>query len=65
MRVDLEEVRDIMKRRKRINNIPLQEIEWFENGKKIEIDLDTIDDFLFTGLNNIDFITSGYYLSHT
>jgi len=62
MRIDLEEIRELVKRRKEINSIPLEKIEWFEDGKPVKIDKRIVENFLITGLNNIDFITSNYYL---
>lgn len=62
MKVTIEYLQAIQDERARINNTPLNEIEFYENGKKIEIDEDIIKEFEFTGLNNIDFITSGFYL---
>ncbi len=61
MRVDIEHVRKIQKERMEINSILLEEIEWYEDGKKLDIDKSVIDDFLFTGLNNTDFIISEMY----
>jgi hypothetical protein len=61
MRVDLEEVWDIVKRRKAINAPMIEEIEWYEGGVKLEIDPMITRDFFFIGLNNMDFITSGFY----
>jgi hypothetical protein len=59
--VNIEDVWNMMKRRQRINHPPLEEIEWYQNGKKVEINKDVMEHFAFTGLNNIDFITTGYY----
>ena len=56
MRVDLEEVEDIQERRWRINSVPLDEIEWFKNGKRLKIYKKVVKWFEYTGLNNIDFI---------
>ena len=39
----------------------LDEIDFYENGEIIHIDKKILDDFTFTGLNNIDLITSGFY----
>jgi len=61
IRVDLEEIRDIQDRRRAINRWNIQHIEFFENGKKIEISEEAIEHFKFTGLSNIDFITTEMY----
>ncbi len=60
-RVDLELINSIMNARQYINQLNLWEIDFYENGEKIDIPKETIDDFMFTGLSNIDFISSNYY----
>ena len=60
-RIAVEQVRNLVRVAKRINDLPLNEIEWTENGEVIDIDPITVSNFIFTGLNNIDFITSSYY----
>lgn len=45
-----------------INREQLSEIHWFDDaGQEIEIPRDRIDEFVFCGLNNVDFITTGFY----
>ncbi len=61
IRIDIEHVRKIQEERKRINSIPLEQIEWYEDGIKLEIHPDLIREFLFTGLDNTDFIISEMY----
>jgi len=60
-RVDVEHVLEIQKQRLAINKLNFDEIEWYKDGKKLEIDKQTLDDFEFTGLNNTDFIISNSY----
>lgn len=62
MRVDVEEIKRIAKERKQINDLNFDEIEWYENGKLLNITDKMKDDWSFIGLINEDFITSGYYL---
>lgn len=50
-----------MKTRIKINRIKLEDIEFFENGMKLDIPKKTVKSFIFCGLNNIDFITSDFY----
>ena len=64
MKVDLETIRLINAIRLSINSTPIDEIEWYENDKKVDIAKKAIFEFLYTGLNNIDFINSGYYKRH-
>jgi len=61
MRVNIEHVRKIQAERMKINKSHLKDIEWYENGKKIEISPKKIEEFRFIGLNNLDFILSGFY----
>lgn len=61
MKVTVEEIRRIHERQTEINREKLSDIEFYENGKKLQISQDVIDSFDFTGLLNTDFIISGYY----
>lgn len=61
MKINIEHVRKIQEERKKINSVPLEQIEWYENGIKVDINPETITDFLCTELNNIDFIISNIY----
>ena len=56
MKINLEEVEKITKRRNEINKPKLDELEIYQNGRKLKIDKDRIDEHNFTGLNNIDFL---------
>jgi hypothetical protein len=59
-RIAIEEVLAITKRRQEINKIPLRHIIWTKDETPIDIDRKTIEDWDFTGLSNIDFITSRF-----
>ena len=48
--------------RHEVNKIPFEKIKWYKDGELLEIDAKIIKDFAMTGLNNVDFITSGEYL---
>lgn len=61
MRVNIEDVRDIEKARSKINRPDFKQIEWYEDGKKLDIDPKILDDYEYTGLNNMDFITSDFF----
>ncbi len=61
MKVAVEYLKWIQKERAKINRAKLEDIEFFENGMKVDIPKEVIDKFAFTGLNNIDFILSGFY----
>jgi len=60
MRVDIEKIREMQEYRGQINELDLKDIEWYEKGKKIEHSSEEIEEFKFTGLNNIDFITGNF-----
>lgn len=62
MRVNIEYVEWLNEERAKINRATLSEIDFYKDDVKLEIDPRLIEDFDFTGLNNIDFISSGYYL---
>jgi len=55
MQVAIEEIRDILARKSNINRFPLEQIEWFENGIRINVSKEEIAEFKYTGLSNIDF----------
>ena len=59
--VTLEEIESIQKRRAEINGYDLNNIRFTLKGELLNIDDSIRNEFNFTGLNNIDFITSGYY----
>ena len=61
MRVDIETIVGMQKWRDRINRANLEDIEFFENGKRLCMKTGAVEKFGYTGLNNLDFITSGAY----
>ena len=61
MKVTVEYIRWLIDERNRINQTPLEDIVFFEDGLKLDIPKEVVDDFSLIGLNNIDFISSGYY----
>lgn len=61
MRVDLETVRLYLSWRRLINQTPLEDIEWYEDGKRVLPRPGVIEDFKYTGLCNVDFIASDWY----
>lgn len=60
-RVDVEEVFRLQDERRKINALKLEEIDFYEDGKKVSIDKKILDDFRFCGLSNVDFVDSGFY----
>ncbi len=61
MKIAIEYIEWLQTERDKINHAQLEEIEFFENGVKVDIPQKTVFDFDLTGLSNIDFIQSGYY----
>ena len=61
IRVSIESVNKMQEFRQFVNQGLLSEIVWTLNGKILKIDPKIIEEFELTGLNNIDFITSGMY----
>jgi len=64
MKINLEEVRKNLAQQKKWNSVLLSEIEFYERGVKLDIPKELVDEFEFTGLNNIDFISTKFYLSN-
>lgn len=60
-RIAVEWVRWLQEQRSEINKASLENIGFFEDGVKLDITPEQIKQFEFTGLNNVDFILSGYY----
>lgn len=60
-RVDVEDVLRIDKERRKINRISLEDIEWYENGVKLDISNEVLENFRFTALSNMDFIIFNVY----
>jgi hypothetical protein len=61
VKISIEEIEEMTARRKYINSLDLFDIVWTKNGIELDIPEDVIEDFWPRGLNNIDFITTGYY----
>jgi len=61
MKIAIEYILWLQEERNKINRVPLDEIEFYENGMKVKIDKAILEEFTFTGLINVDFITSGFY----
>jgi hypothetical protein len=55
-RVDVEHIRSLRAQLRAVNNLDLDQIEFYENGKPLKVQPEAIEDWKFTGLNNADFI---------
>lgn len=62
MKIAVEYIKWLAEEQARINQKDLNDIEFFENGMKVEINPEIIKQFKFVGLLNTDFILSRYYL---
>ncbi len=60
MEVAVEEVMRIQKERGAINKLDFEEIVWTYKGVPLEISVWIKRDWMFCGLNNMDFITSNF-----
>lgn len=62
--VEISEIEEISKRLREINSHPLDKIAFLDkDGKPIVIEEELIKKFKFTGLNNVDFVLTGFYQS--
>ncbi len=61
MIVDIDHLKKRKKELLMINSIDLDEIQFYENGDRVEISKETLEQWKYIGLNNTDFITSGFY----
>jgi len=60
-RVNIEDIRDILDKKAAFNNLNLNDIDFYENGQKLEIPYSLINHFHFMGLSNLDFIAMDFY----
>lgn len=58
VRVDVERVRALKAELAAINQLELDQIEFYENGQPMKVDPESLEWWKFTGLNNTDFIIS-------
>jgi hypothetical protein len=56
IKIDVEDVIAWGEEGARYNKHPLSEIEFFRDGKRVEIPESAIDSWRFMGMNNTDFI---------
>jgi hypothetical protein len=63
MKIKLSEIRELIEKERLINSTPFDEIEFIDdNGEPLKISETSSYKWMYTGLTNIDFITTGYYL---
>ena len=61
MIVDIDHLKQLKEQLNKINRHSFKDIIWVENGKELSFDEKLLDDWKYVGLNNCDFIQSGYY----
>lgn len=54
--VDLQVFREAIAQFKRINNAKLKDLEIIDNGKRIHVPSEVIDEWAYIGLNNTDYL---------
>ena len=59
--INVEEIIMMQSRRNYINGLNIEDIAFCENGEIIRVSQEDIDNWKCCGLNNTDFITTGYY----
>lgn len=55
IKVDLAEIKEHLKFRALLNTAELDNIEWYQDGKILEIAPEVLQEWIFCGLSNIDF----------
>jgi len=61
MIVDIDLLKERKKQSDMINSVDLDEIQFYENGERVEISDEILAKWKYIGLNNTDFITSDFY----
>ena len=62
VQVSLREVEELQSRRREINSLPIEQIEWLrDDGSVVEVAPETLEEWRFTGLTNLCFIETGFY----
>jgi len=56
VRIDFEEMRAMQKRKSKINKLEFEDIEWYENGVKVELPEALTENWRFCGLSNTSFV---------
>jgi hypothetical protein len=65
MRIDVETVQEIHRQLEEINSHKMNDIEWFENGVKLNITPEILEDWRFVGMSNESFVALKFWLRNT
>jgi hypothetical protein len=60
-RVDVETIRDLKAQLRAINELPFEDIEFYEMLSPLEIPKEIREHWKFIGMNNADFIDTDFY----
>jgi len=61
MRIDIEEIQLLKKRLREFNRLSIYDMEFYENGEKLDISKQILKEWEFVDLNNSDFIDSEFW----
>lgn len=61
LQVSVEYIEWLEAERRKINSVDLTNIDFHQNGEKLDIPEKVVKRFKFVGLSNFCFITSGFY----
>ena len=55
VRIDIEEIMALQQRRKEINALELDTIDFYKNGEKVAVAPEDVEEWKYIGLSNIHF----------
>ena len=61
LKVDINHIKYLYEEISKINRVDLSDIQFYDGDKKLKIPRINIEEFKFTGLNNVHFILTGMY----
>ena len=61
MKINIEEINAFIDAISFFNKKNIEELEFYKNGKQLHISNQIIEDFMATGLSNMDFIRCKFY----
>ena len=64
IKIKIEEVEELVQKLRNINELYIRDIIWTKNDKIVEYPEEMINEFVFTGLSNSDFICSDFITNY-